>query len=331
LKDPAILDEIQHVPDLLSYIQAAVDEDPVTGRFVLTGSQNFLHMGKAAQALAGRWGILNLLPFSRAELEDQSQPEPGAPSNLFGNPHTKLDLWETLFTGFYPRIHDQRIPPRIWLPDYVQIYIERDVRSLTNIGDLNLFARFLSLCAGRAAQLLNYSGLAADCGISVDTARRWISVLNTSFIVFLLPPHHRNLNKRVIKSPKLYFYDTGLLCRLLGIREADQVPTHPLRGALFENLVISETVKAYMHHRRPAPLFFWRDRTGHEVDLIIDDGGQLYPVEIKSSQTLSGGMLDSLRWWCQLSGRPLDSATLVYGGDQALTREGVAIRPWFGI
>jgi predicted AAA+ superfamily ATPase len=331
LKGPAILDEIQHVPDLLSYIQAAVDENPAAGRFVLTGSQNFLLMGKVAQTLAGRCGILNLLPFSRAELEDQSQPEPGTPPDLFGNPHTKLDLWETLFTGFYPRIHDQRIPPEIWLPDYVQTYIERDVRSLSNIGDLNLFARFLALCAGRAAQLLNYSGLAADCGISVDTARRWISVLNTSFIVFLLPPHHRNFSKRVIKSPKLYFYDTGLLCHLLGIREAAQIPTHPLRGALFENLIVAETDKAYLHHRRPAPMFFWRDRTGHEIDLIIDDAGHLYAVEIKSGQTISGDMLDSLLWWSKLSGQPTDAATLIYGGDQALTPRGVAVRPWFGV
>ena len=331
LKGPAILDEIQHVPDLLSYIQSAVDEDPATGRFVLTGSQNFLLMGKVAQTLAGRCGILNLLPFSRAELEDQFQPEPGAPPDLFSNSHTKLALWETLFTGFYPRIHDQGIPPEIWLSDYVQTYIERDVRSLSNIGDLNLFARFLALCAGRAAQLLNYSGLAADCGISVDTARRWLSVLDTSFIVFLLPPHHRNFNKRVIKSPKLYFYDTGLLCHLLGIREAAQIPNHPLRGALFENLVVSETAKAYLHHRRPAPLFFWRDRTGHEIDLIIDDAGRLYPVEIKSGQTLSGDMLDSLLWWSKLSGQPPDTATLIYGGDQAVTFRGVAIRPWFGV
>ncbi len=331
LKGPAILDEIQHVPDLLSYIQAAVDDDPAAGRFVLTGSQNFLLMSQVAQTLAGRCGILNLLPFSRAELEDQSQPEPGTPPELFGNPHTGLDLWATLFTGFYPRIHDRGIPPEVWLPDYVQTYIERDVRSLSNIGDLNLFARFLALCAGRAAQLLNYSGLAADCGISVDTARRWLSVLSTSFIVFLLPPHHRNFNKRLIKSPKLYFYDTGLLCHLLGIRQADQIPNHPLRGALFENHVVSETAKAYLHHRRTPPLYFWRDRTGHEVDLLIEDADRLYPVEIKSAQTVSGDMLDGLLWWCDLSGQSPKTATLIYGGRESYTRRGVAVRPWFGV
>jgi hypothetical protein len=189
---PVIIDEVQHVPDLMSYIQGAVDEDPSPGRFVLTGSHNFLLMSRVSQTLAGRCGILNLMPFSRAELEGQEQAEPNPPAALFGNRTTRLHLWETLRTGFYPRIHDRRIPPGVWLPDYVQTCIERDVRSLSNIGDLETFERFLALCAGRAAQLLNFSGLASDCGISVDTARRWVSVLKTSFLVFLLPPHHRN-------------------------------------------------------------------------------------------------------------------------------------------
>lgn len=331
LRGPAILDEIQHVPDLMSYIQGLVDESPVPGRFVLTGSQNFLLMSKVSQTLAGRSGILNLLPFSRAELEDQPQPEPTTPATLFGNRETRLDLWETLHTGFYPRIHDRRIPASVWLPDYVQSYIERDVRSLSNIGDLNLFARFLSLCAGRAAQLLNYSNLASDCGISVDTARRWLTVLNTSFIVFLLPAHHRNFNKRLVKSPKLFFYDTGLLCHLLGIREPDQIPTHPLRGSIFENHMVAETAKAYLHHRRIPPLFFWRDQSGHEIDLLIEDADRLYPVEIKSGLTLSSDMTDNLLWWTTLTGQPPETATLVYGGDQHASRRGVTVRPWFSL
>jgi uncharacterized protein len=271
------------------------------------------------------------LPFSRAELEEQTQAEPGNPPLIFDNPKTTLNLWETLYTGFYPRIHDQRIPPDIWLSDYIRTYIERDVRSVSNIGDLNLFSRFLSLCAGRAGQILNYSNLAADCGISVDTARRWLSVLTTGFIVFLLPPYHRNFNKRIIKSPKLYFYDTGLLCHLLGIRQPDQIPNHPLRGALFENHVVSETAKAYLHHRRTPPLFFWRDLTGHEIDLVIEEAGALFPVEIKSGHTLSGDMLDGLLWWTSLAGQSPNSATLVYGGTDRLTFRGVAVRPWFGV
>jgi hypothetical protein len=331
IKGPAILDEIQHVPDLFAYIQVAVDQDPTPGRFVLTGSQNFLLMAKVAQTLAGRCGILNLLPFSRAELESPAQPEPKVPPDLFSNTRTGLDLWATLHTGFYPRIHDQGVPAEVWLADYVQTYVERDVRALANIGDLNLFGRFLSLCAGRAAQLLNYSNLAADCGIAVDTARRWLSVLATSFIVFLLPPHRRNFNKRVIKSPKLYFHDTGLLCHLMGIRQADQIQNHPLRGAVFENYVLAETAKAYLHHRRTPPLYFWRDQTGHEVDLLIEEAGELYPVDIKSGHTISANMLDGLRWWTALSGRPPESATLIHGGSEHQTRLGIAVRPWFAI
>ena len=312
---PVIIDEAQHVPDLLSYIQGAVDEDPSPGRFILTGSHNFLLMSRVSQTLAGRCGILNLMPFSRAELEAQEQAEPGTAASLFSNRTTRLTLWQILRMGFYPRIHDRRIPPEVWLPDYIQTYLERDVRSLSNIGNLDVFARFLALCAGRAGQLLNYSGLASDCGISVDTARRWISVLTASFIVFLLPPYHRNFNKRVVKSPKLYFYDTGLLCQLLGIREDDQIVSHPLRGAIFENYVVAEVAKAYLHHRRMPPIFFWRDRTGHEVDLLIEEAGLLSPVEIKSSNTLSSEMLDGLFWWAKLADLPPDAGTLVYGGE----------------
>jgi uncharacterized protein len=328
---PVIIDEVQHVPDLLSYIQVAVDEDPSPGRFILTGSHNFLLMSRVSQTLAGRCGVLNLMPFSRAELEGQKQPEPDTAPGLFSNRTTHLQLWQTLRTGFYPRIHDRQIPPEVWLPDYIQTYIERDVRSLSNIGDIDAFERFLALCAGRAAQLLSYSGLASDCGISVDTARRWISVLKTSFIVFLLPPHHRNFNKRVVKSPKLYFYDTGLLCQLLGIRETDQIVSHPLRGAIFENYVVAEVAKAYLHHRRTPPLFFWRDRTGHEVDLLIEKATLLYPVEIKSGNTMSPDMLDGLLWWANLAGVPSDTGTLVYGGNEAFTRNKVPVRPWFAV
>ena len=328
---PVIIDEVQHVPDLLSYIQGAVDEDPSPGRFILTGSHNFLLMSQVSQTLAGRCGILNLMPFSRAELEGQKQAEPDTPLELFSNRSTRLQLWQTLRAGFYPRIHDRRIPPDVWLPDYIQTYIERDVRSLSNIGDLDLFERFLALCAGRAGQLLNYSGLASDCGISVDTARRWISVLKTSFILFLLPPHHRNFNKRVVKSPKHYFYDVGLLCQLLGIGEATQIVSHPLRGSIFENHVVAEVAKAYLHHRRTPPLFFWRDRTGHEIDLLIEKADLLYPVEIKSGHTLSPDMLDGLLWWMKLAGLPPDAGTLIYGGDEAFTRNKVHVRPWFAV
>jgi len=338
---PVVFDEIQRVPDLFSALQTAVDTDASPGRFVLTGSQNFLLMKEVSQSLAGRSGILHLLPFSRAELDRRPQSEPGDPPGLFANskagqvvPH----LWDAIRTGFYPRIHDRGIPPEIWLADYVQTYIERDVRSLVNIGDLDTFERYLGLVAGRVGQLLNYSSLAADAGVSVDTSRRWISVLKTSFIVFSLAPHHRNFNKRLVKSPKLYFYDTGLACCLLGLRSRAHLETHPLRGALFENFIIAEVAKAYLHHRRQPPLFFWRDRIGHEIDLLIEEGGVLFPVEMKSGATVSGDMLDTLLWWRRLSGSlkaekegEETRAVLVYGGDDAYERRGISVRPWFSI
>ena len=328
---PAILDEAQRTPDLFSYIQRLVDDDPGTGRFVLTGSQNFLLMDRISQTLAGRCAILHLLPLSRAELEIQTQPLPETPDALFANASTRLSLWPTLQTGFYPRIHDQGIPPEIWLPDYVQTYLERDVRTLANIGDLDAFERFLALCAGRVGQLLNYSSLASDCGIAVDTARRWISILKTSFIIFLLPPHHHNFNKRLIKSPKLYFYDTGLACFLLGIKDASILPNHPLRGALFENHIAAEVVKTFHHHRQKPPVYFWRDRTGREIDLLLDMNNTLFPIEIKSGQTIGADAFDNLIWWSRTAEQPVSNATLIYGGDQRHTRRDIAVRPWYAV
>ncbi len=329
--EQVIIDEVQRVPDILAYLQSAVDEDDAAGRFILTGSHNLLLLGKVSQSLAGRTGILHLLPFSRSELELQIQQVPTGRKTLFNNDSTKLDLWKTVYKGFYPRIHDKNIPPNIWLADYVQTYLERDVRSLINIGDLERFERFLMLAAGRTGQLLNYSSLANDCGISVDTAKRWISVLKTSFVIFLLHPHHQNFNKRIIKSPKLFFYDTGLVCHLLRIRNPEQARTHPLRGALFENLIIAEVAKAYLHNRRRPPLFFWRDKTGHEVDLLIEEAGELFPVEIKSGQTIATDMFDSLKWWCRLADRSYDAAALVYGGDDFRTQDEIRVRPWFSV
>ncbi len=328
---PVIIDEAQRVPDLFSYIQTAVDEDDFGGRFVLTGSQNFLLMEQVSQSLAGRCGILNLLPFGRAELEEQEKPLPEGPESLFSNRKTRLDLWETVYRGFYPRIHDKQIPPEVWLSDYVQTYLERDVRTLVNIGDMERFERFLMLTAGRTGQLLNFAALADASGVSLDTAKRWISVLKTGFIVFLVQPNHRNFNKRIIKSPKLYFYDTGLVCHLLKVRNPEQVQTHPLRGALFENLIMAETVKAYIHHRLQPPVYFWRDQTGHEIDLLLDTGDTLYPVEIKSGQTVSSSMFDTLRWWCGQAELPLSNAAFVYGGEEYQSRNEISVRPWFAV
>ncbi len=326
-----ILDEVQRVPDLLSYIQTQVDRDARPGRFILTGSQNFLLMEQISQSLAGRCSVLHLLPFSRAELEGRSRSELDTPLALFTNRKTELSRLNSIRTGFYPRIHDRKIPPEIWIADYVRTYVERDVRRLVNVGDLETFERFMRLCAGRAGQLLNFSALASDSGIAVDTARRWISILKTSFIVFLLAPYHRNFNKRLIKSPKLYFNDTGVVCHLLGIRNNEQLFAHPARGAVFENYILAEVVKAYTHNRREPPLYFWRDQTGHEVDLLIEDSGMLSPIEIKSGETVGSSMFQSLQWWSRLSGNPVNHAVLVYGGDHAYKQNGIAVRPWFAI
>lgn len=328
---PLILDEVQRAPDLFSYLQAAADKDNSPGRFVLTGSHNFLLMNRISQTLAGRCAVLHLLPFSRAELENYPQDDPVHPPALFANSSSRLDFWRIVRTGFYPRIHAQNIPPEVWIPDYLRTYIERDIRSLVNLGDLDAFERFLALCAGRAGQLLVYSALASDAGVSVDTARRWISVLKASFIVFTLQPHHRNFNKRMIKCPKLFFYDTGLLCHLLRVQNTRQLIVHPLRGPVFENYVIAEIAKAYLHHRRQPPIYFWRDRAGREIDLLIEDAHLLYPVEIKSGQTVSRDMLDNLVWWRRTAGSSAGQGVLIYGGNDIYEREGILVRPWFSI
>ncbi len=263
--------------------------------------------------------------------EGQAQAEPAEPTALFANRRTRLELWQTVHTGFYPPIHDRRIPADIWLSDYVRTYNERDLRTLINVGDLTTFERFVKLCAGRVGQLANTSALAADCGIAVDTARRWLSALVTSFVVFLLPPHHRNFNKRLIKSSKLYFHDTGLACHLLGIRERGQLLDHPLRGGLFESYVVSEAAKGYWNHRRTPPIHFWRDQTGHEIDLLVEDGTRLYPVEIKSGATVASDSFAGLSWWSALAGASAGKPTLVYAGHERHDRGGVAVRPWYSI
>jgi predicted AAA+ superfamily ATPase len=330
-KGPLVIDEVQRCPDLFSYIQTAVDLDPSPGRFVLTGSQDILLMEEVSQSLAGRCGILHLLPFSRAELENQKQAAPHDADKLFANRKSRLECWDIIRAGFYPPIHDRGVAPELWLSDYVQIFVERNVRALANIGDLETLERFIKLCAGRTGQLTNYSALAADCGISVDTARRWISILKTSFIAFLLPPYHRNFNKRIIKTPKLYFHDTGLACLLLGIRSTEQIFSHPLRGALFENYFMAEVFKIYVNHRRTPPIYFWRDQTGNEIDLLIEEGNRLYPVEIKSGSTVAADMLAGLQGWMDLAGPAAHSPTLIYGGAEAYTRQGISVRPWFAV
>jgi len=327
---PAILDEIQRVPDLFSYLQTTVDETGDMGRFIITGSQNFLLLHQISQTLAGRCAVLQLLPFSRAELEGRR------PTSLdrIGTslPRRRIDgeadLFRTVFTGGYPPIHDRGLDPRDWLANYTRTYLERDVRDLLNVGDAEAFSRFVRLCAGRCGHLLNLSGLAGDAGISHATAWRWLSILEAGYLVILLRPHHRNFNKRLIKAPKLYFLDTGLLCYLLRIRDPDDLRQHAARGAVFETWVISEAVKTCRHRGVEPDLFFWRDSTGREIDLIIDRGGTLAPVEIKSGQTISEDFFRGLRFWRGLPGQAQCPAALVYGGADSYRRGGVTVLSW---
>ena len=306
----AILDEVQNTPDLFSYIQSLVDGNRDI-QFILTGSSNFLLMEKISQTLAGRTAVLHLLPFSFAELAPRPQP------------------YESLiFKGQYPRIYDRNIAPTDFYPAYIQTYIERDVRLMKNIGDINAFIQFTQLCAGRVGQLINYSGLASDAGISPNTAKAWLSILESSYIVYRLQPFHRNFNKRLVKSAKLYFYDTGVACSLLGIRDESQVNLHYLKGALFENLILNEFVKRYFHRGEYRQPYFWQDNQGKEIDCLLVNGEKIVLVEIKSGKTISNSYFDNLSYWRQLAALPEEQAYAIYGGEQSLQTSAGTFVSW---
>ena len=326
-----ILDEVQRAPDLLSYIQAAVDEDPTPGRYILTGSQQLPLTRSVSQTLAGRAAVCVLLPLGLSELTGAPGGDPWRPDEPidFAPPAPDgLDLNAILYQGLFPRIHDRGLDAAEWLGSYYTTYVERDVRDLGGVGDLDTFLRFVQLCAGRSGQILNLTALGSDCGISHTTARAWISLLQALFVVHLLPPHHHNFSKRVIKSPKLYLLDPGLLCHLLRVRDPEQLVLHASRGAIFESFVVGEYLKAFTHRGVRSPLYFWRDRSGHEVDLVIDDGARLLPVEMKAGLTLRGALYDGLDWFCARGGAAAPHGVLVYGGDRWLHRRGHATRPW---
>ncbi len=328
--DGVILDEIQRAPMLLSYIQGIVDREDFPGHFILTGSQQLPLMDRVSQTLAGRTAIVNLLPFSLDELLSRPSGDPLSMDRLTEiREKPPFELETILHTGLYPRIHDKGLVAQDWLSAYYQTYVERDVRDISNIGNLDAFQRFVRLCAGRSGQLLNLSSLAVDCGISHTTARQWISILQAGFILHLLPPHHANFSKRLIKSPKLYFLDTGLLCFLLRIREPSDLVTHAMRGPIFETFVFSELFKSFAHRGEAPPLFFWRDRTGHEVDIVIDAGRKLIPLEIKSGQTVVASFFDGLRYFCALGPPASKTGVLVHGGEVTYERQNFIVRPWF--
>lgn len=308
----AILDEVQHVPELFSYIQVAVDAEPEKGRFILTGSQNFSMMERISQSLAGRVAIATLLPLSIEEARQNFRA---------------ASIDDLLFSGFYPRIHEDRLEPAEALRFYLQTYVERDVRQLIRIGDLDRFHTFLRLCAGRVGQLLNSSALGSEVGVSHNTIREWLSVLEASYLIFRLQPFHANLGKRLVKTPKLYFVDVGLASHLLGIREQSQLSAHPLRGALFENLIVAEALKQRLHTGRDNNLLFYRDQVGNEVDIVAEDSSQLHAIEIKSGQTIASDFFKNLNRFAKFTGK-VTSSTLVYGGEEKQNRSKHTVMPW---
>lgn len=309
-----IIDEVQYAPELLSYIQMITDREKIPGRFIISGSQNLMLMESITQSLAGRVAIFNLLPFSLEEIH-----------------HTKFALptyEDYIFKGFYPRIYDLDLNPTTWLQDYLTTYVERDVRQLLNVGDLNTFRQFLEICSGRIGQLVNFSDIGNIVGISYKTVNRWLSVLETSFIVYTLRPYYKNFNKRIIKTPKLYFYDTGLACALLNLRNTDDLNRHFAKGALFENFIINEIFKNQLNRHLTPKNYFWNAAGSHEIDLLIDQGGELFPVEIKSSRTIHNQFFNGVRYFQSISGALPENSYLVYGGDAEQKRSIANVLSW---
>jgi predicted AAA+ superfamily ATPase len=315
--DGAIFDEIQRAPSLFSYLQTLVDLDNRQGIFILTGSQQFGLLSKITQTLAGRVGLIQLLPFSLKELQDAAK-----------RVH-RLEDW--LWQGAYPPIYDKKLSPTHWYGNYVTTYLERDVRRIINLKDLNTFQRFIRMCAARVGQLINLSALGNDCGISHGTVHSWLSVLEASYIIFMVHPHYKNFGKRLVKTPKLYFYDTGLAAWLLGIQDPDHLSIHSNRGPLFESFIIGELIKGRFNRGLVSNLFFWRDNIGNEIDVIVEQGEKLIPIELKSGQTLSGDSIKGIVKWMQISGLSSGTPYLVYGGKENQNRSGIQVLSWKNI
>lgn len=306
----AILDEIQRVPQLFSYLQEILDNSNETGLFILTGSNNFLLQENISQSLAGRVGYLQLLPLSVSEIGDLT-----------------TDSNELMLRGGYPAIYQQNIPAHKWYANYIRTYVERDVRLIKNIGDLQVFEKFLRLCAGRVGQLLNMSSLAVETGVDVKTIGAWLSVLEVSFVVFRLQPYHQNYNKRIVKMPKLYFYDIGLALALMGVEEPSQVQLHPFRGAIFENMVVVEFLKQRLNVGKNPNLYFWRDNVGNEMDLLLERTNEIVPIEIKSGQTITSDYFKGLLFWNKMT--DTQGGYVVYAGDTPQHRSnGIQVVPF---
>ena len=310
-----IFDEVQRAPQFFSYLQTIVDQSGAMGQFILSGSQNYSLMSSITQSLAGRVAMLRLLPFDFLELKKAGQlPD---------------DYAQTLIQGNYPALYHRSIPPSDYYANYIETYVEKDVRDLLKIKDLSSFKTFLKLCAGRAGQILNLSELARDAALSVPTVRAWLSILESSYLVYQLPPYFRNFNKRLVKSPKLYFYDTGLLCFLLGIKSAGQLALMEQKGAIFENFIINEFVRQNFHQNLHREFFYWRNSSGLEVDLLIGgDSGNFDLVEIKATKTIVQKLFRNLDEVGELAGSLLGKKILVYGGNQSQNRSHYQVLAW---
>lgn len=309
-----IIDEVQKSPGLFSYLQTHLDSLNKAGQYILTGSQNFFLLEEISQSLAGRVGIVKLLPLSISELQRAN--------------YSLDNFGKYVFNGFYPAVYAKKISPNDWYSGYVQTYIERDVRSILNVPNLSVFQKFLQLCAGRVGQIVNLSSLGSDVGITHNTARSWLSILEASFVTYTLKPYFRNFNKRIVKSPKLYFYDSGLVCYLLNITSFEQITSHYLKGALFENLVAGELVKKFFNQGREASLYFWRDKTGREVDFILEKAfSKTLAIEVKAGETFAPDQTAGLDYWRKIAGQK-GKGYVIYGGDKNQKRGEVDLVSW---
>jgi len=301
--DGCILDEVQKVPELFSYLQTFVDQDKKLGKFILSGSQNFLLNENISQSLAGRVGILRLSTFSIEEIN--------------------VSLQDNMFRGGYPPLYDlkRNLEPKDWFWNYIETYLERDVRNIINVSNLRTFQTFLKICAGRVGQVINYSNIANDCGITQNTVKSWLSLLESSYIIFFLPPYYKNFKKRLTKSPKIYFYDTGLLSYLLGIRSKDQIDIHFAKGHIFESFVFSEIMKFFYNRGIRPDIYFFRDKNGNEVDGILEYNTKIYPIEIKAGKTISQDYFKGLNFFSKISKNPLKNNYLIYAGNDNQKRK----------
>jgi uncharacterized protein len=308
----AVFDEVQRNPVIFSYLQEIVDNSSQKGQFVLTGSNNFLLNEQISQSLAGRVAYLNLLPFSLREIE--------------GNYLLKTEN-DQILRGFYPPVYDQELPYEEWIPNYIRTYIERDVRQIKNISDLLVFERFMRLLAGRTGQELNYTSLSVEVGVDVKTIQSWIGILESSYIIFLLKPYHKNFNKTIVKRPKLYFYDTAIACSLLQINKTEHIVNHPLRGALFECMIMSEVIKHQVNERNDIQAYFWRDKTGRDVDIIVETPLETIPFEIKAGKTVQQEFFKNVKYWMNLSGT--SKGKVIYAGETEQKRsDGTEVFGW---